>query len=571
MARSTVAVRFTGDTADLKRSLDQVDAKLKGTGSSISKVGKKLAVGLGVASAGVAVLGKSAVDAGSSLNETLSKSNTVFGGQAKAIEAWAGTAAKGFGQSKQQALEAASSFGNMFTQLGIGEKQAAAMSTQMTQLASDFASFHNADITQVLEAQQAAFRGEYDALQRFVPTISAATVEQKALAQTGKKTTKELTIQEKALAVQALMMEGAGDAAGDFARTSDGLANRQRIMSAQFKDFQAQLGQKLIPVVLKVADIFLNRVLPAFSAVGQFISEHKPVFIALAAVIGGALVAALGAWAVSATAAAAATIAAMAPVIAIGAAIGALVAGVIYAYKHWGFFKTAVDAVARFLTEKLWPALQSVAGFIRDVVIPVVLRVIGVYVAFYRKVAEVAIGVVTKLVEIGAGIARFVDNARAKFSGLIGFLWGLPRKVSDIAGRIWEGLKNGLAAVVRWVLNKLDSLLGPLDEIAGKVGGLLSKGGGLISKGLGVLGIEAKAAGGPVTAGRPYLVGENGPELFSPTRSGRIIPNGATASGTTYNISVSVAPGGDPAATGKAVVEVIKAYERRSGTAWRAS
>jgi phage-related minor tail protein len=34
-----------------------------------------------------------------------------------------------------------------------------------------------------------------------------------------------------------------------------------------------------------------------------------------------------------------------------------------------------------------------------------------------------------------------------------------------------------------------------------------------------------KAAGGPVSSGRSYLVGEEGPELFTPGRAGHITPN----------------------------------------------
>lgn len=40
-----------------------------------------------------------------------------------------------------------------------------------------------------------------------------------------------------------------------------------------------------------------------------------------------------------------------------------------------------------------------------------------------------------------------------------------------------------------------------------------------------------KASGGPVTAGTAYLVGESGPELFAPSSSGTIVPNGALAGG----------------------------------------
>ena len=40
----------------------------------------------------------------------------------------------------------------------------------------------------------------------------------------------------------------------------------------------------------------------------------------------------------------------------------------------------------------------------------------------------------------------------------------------------------------------------------------------------------ALASGGPVAAGESYLVGEQGPELFTPSSSGSIAPNGAVAS-----------------------------------------
>ena len=273
MSRSTVAVRFTGDAADLKRSIGDVEGRLGGIGSKIAGFGKVVAAGLAGVAVGAGALAKSAIDAGSDLNETISKSNTVFGDAAGAIDAWSRTAASSFGQSRKQALDAASSFGNMFSQLGIGDQQAADMSKSMTELASDFASFHNADISEVLEAQQAAFRGEYDAVQKFVPTINAAAVEQKALAMGLGETTKDLDAQDKALATQALLMEGAGDAAGDFARTSDGLANKQRIMSARFEDVKAKIGQGLIPVVTKLAEFVTAKVIPAFEKWGPKVSE----------------------------------------------------------------------------------------------------------------------------------------------------------------------------------------------------------------------------------------------------------------------------------------------------------
>jgi hypothetical protein len=44
-----------------------------------------------------------------------------------------------------------------------------------------------------------------------------------------------------------------------------------------------------------------------------------------------------------------------------------------------------------------------------------------------------------------------------------------------------------------------------------------------------------RASGGPVSSGSPYVVGEQGPELFVPTSSGRIVPNGGGGASIVIN------------------------------------
>jgi hypothetical protein len=85
-----------------------------------------------------------------------------------------------------------------------------------------------------------------------------------------------------------------------------------------------------------------------------------------------------------------------------------------------------------------------------------------------------------------------------------------------------------------------------------------------------------RSIGGTVHAGQPYLVGERGPEIVVPG-SGYVIPtrrlidqpsDGGTTSGGGVIVNVTAGVG-DPVAIGRSVVEVLKAYERTSGTAWR--
>jgi hypothetical protein len=65
-----------------------------------------------------------------------------------------------------------------------------------------------------------------------------------------------------------------------------------------------------------------------------------------------------------------------------------------------------------------------------------------------------------------------------------------------------------------------------------------------------------RAAGGPVMRGTTYLVGEQGPELFTPSSSGSIIPNNALSrGGSTINLTVNGAI--DPEGTARTIVNIL--------------
>ena len=81
--------------------------------------------------------------------------------------------------------------------------------------------------------------------------------------------------------------------------------------------------------------------------------------------------------------------------------------------------------------------------------------------------------------------------------------------------------------------------------------------------------LTPRAEGGPVSAGRSYMVGEVGPELFTPSRSGNITPNSAMG-GNTYQITVQAGVG-DPRAIGQQVVEYIKKFEKANGPVFTAA
>lgn len=266
------AIKGVADTAD--------DSSKRFAGAS-----RAWQAGAALAGAAVVKFGYDTVQSASDQNEVISKSSVIFGDNANDILAWASTADKSMGLSKTQALEAASGFGDMFLQLGFAGDQASKMSTQVVGLSADLGSFNNLPTAEVADMMSAAFRGEYDSLQRLVPNINAARVETEALAMTGKKNATELTAQEKAAAVLAIVTKDGARASGDFARTADGAANKQKILTAEFANQQAEIGQKLLPAWSGLLTIASHGI-GVFGQVVSTISGMPPMVLAGATAFG---------------------------------------------------------------------------------------------------------------------------------------------------------------------------------------------------------------------------------------------------------------------------------------------
>jgi hypothetical protein len=276
------------DDDKLKRDLDGAERKTKSWGATMTGIAQGFGMGIfgaisGAISGAFDTIGQS-INLASDLNETLSKVRTLFGESAGDIEAWALTAAGSMGMTQEAALEAVGTLGNMFMQMGQSTDAAGAMSQSLVQLATDLGSFHNADPSEILDSMSAAFRGEYDSLQKYVPMINAAAVEQRALADTGKAAAAELTALDKQAAIYALTIEGAGAATGDFARTSDGWANTMKTLNAYWTEFKTLLGETLLPILTPLVDKLKDMAAVALPAIANYIrSEVIPAIEAWAA------------------------------------------------------------------------------------------------------------------------------------------------------------------------------------------------------------------------------------------------------------------------------------------------
>jgi len=233
------------------------------------------------------------ISAASNLNETVNKSQVVFGRAADAVLKFGDTAATAMGQSKQQAIEAAASFGNLFLSAGLNQQAAANMSTGLVQLASDLASFNNIDPTLALEKLRSGLVGEVEPLRTLGVLLSEQAVSEKAVQLGLAKTTDNVSQAAKVQARYALILEQTKTAQGDFAATSTGLANATRILNASWADIEAQIGQAFLPAVAGLTSALAVALPKAFKATQDAVSSVQqtlqPFWDSITAAVGPVL------------------------------------------------------------------------------------------------------------------------------------------------------------------------------------------------------------------------------------------------------------------------------------------
>lgn len=577
-----------------------IDADAKGVGAQIAKdldnsqgavaqsgqgIGRSIfggVIGGFAAIGGAKIVGDflgGAISGASDLNETLSKSQTIFGSAASGIESWASGAAQAAGLSKAAALEAAAGFGNMFTQIGFGAEEAARLSQSTVQMAADLGSFNNMPTADVADRMSAAFRGEYDSLQALIPNINAARVEQEAMAATGKTNASELTAQEKAAAVLAIVNKDGAAAMGDYAKTADGAANTQKTLTASLEDQQSKLGQTLMPIWQDFLGFLTDTAVPALSAIVDWISQNAswlgPLSLALGLATGAVWLFNI---ALNAN-----------PIMLIITAIGALVGGILWVATQTTFFQdvwtnvtnaigTAWDWLWTTVLQPVFAAIGEVFSWIyNNVIMPIVTGImiyIGLWAAVITWLWETvlspvfqAIGAVfswiwnsvispivtwisDKLNLLGLGFSllysQYVQPALDAIGSVLQWVWNsVISPVFDAIGGAVEWIGN----TVRDVFGGIGSFIGnafqgALSVVRGPINGII----GLVNSairginqlkvtipdwvpivggqtwGLNIPTIPMLAKGGVITGSGSVLVGEKGPEILNLGRGASVVP-----------------------------------------------
>lgn len=557
---------FRSSVSDADGAVGKFRAGAASAGASLKANLVPLAASAGVA---VAAFAAKSIAAASDLEESTNAVNKSFGEAAEGVLKIGENSAESFGLSKAEFNEAAVSFSS-FAETVAGEGgDVAGTIGDLTTRAADFASTMNTSVAEASTIFRSGLSGETEPLKRFGIDLSAAAVEAYALANGLVKSKSEMTEAIKVQARYGLLMEKTSKFAGDFADTSDGLANSTRIAQARITDFQAEIGEQLIPTVAAAVNVAMDLAdgLEAIGIQGMTAGEKLGDGGFLGAVQDQ-----------------------LNPIAALGKGYntakgylddltgsGEEATEVIYGQSQALVEQSIKSAMAERASKDLAAAEQRTAAEIerksdvmdeaREAIIRSTEATLGAIDADlgYRQAVEStnevladaessALDVESAILSQAAASLRLAeDTAEANGKTLTAsdrnavYRSELEKLVAEIDGPAADAIRRHIDA-----LGRIPATVRTALSVAGK------------APTASVSGYRAK--GGPVNAGGAYVVGEDGPELLQMgSQSGNVIPNGATVgvggSGA-INIYVSGLTGPQVADD---IADKLMALKRRNG------
>lgn len=270
-ADGSVIIDTRMDTTGVQNGVSAIKQSFNGLGSTVKKIG--LLIGGAFAVGKLVQFGKECVELGSDLAEVQNVVDVTFTTMSDKVNEFAKNAMTSAGLSETMAKQYVGTFGAMSKSFGFSEQQAYDMSTALTQLTGDVASFYNISQDLAYIKLKSVFTGETETLKDLGVVMTQSALDQYALANGYGKTTSAMTEQEKVALRLKFVTEQLSAASGDFARTSGSWANQVRVMQLQLQSLKATVGQGLINIftpVLKVINILLGKLATLANAFKSF-------------------------------------------------------------------------------------------------------------------------------------------------------------------------------------------------------------------------------------------------------------------------------------------------------------
>lgn len=319
---------------------DDASKKLEGFGNKAKQIGgdltKKVTLPI------IAVAGAS-VKLASDMSESMNKVDVAFGNNSNEVKNWSNATLNNFGLAKGTALDLAAGYGDMATSMGFTTGEASKMGRELVGRAADLSSFKNISIDVAKTALNGVFSGETESLKQLGVVMTQANLQEFAYSKGINKKIQDMTQAEQVQLRYNYVMEKTKNAQGDFAKTSDGVANSSRVTKESVKELGAEFGQNLLPMVAAVLKP-LNAMLKSFTQMSPAGQKIVIAILALTAII-PPLIFVAGSLAIAMSAV-------TLPMIGIGLLIGAIVIAGALLVANWDKIKAKAHELAESIGKK---------------------------------------------------------------------------------------------------------------------------------------------------------------------------------------------------------------------------
>jgi hypothetical protein len=232
------------------------------------------------------------------------------------------------------------------------------------------------------------------------------------------------------------------------------------------------------------------------------------------------------------------------------------------------YILTAITPLVEGIVNKVIPAFENISKTIGEDVGPV-------FSAFFETVKTVATPILEGLETVFNTVKDSLAANKEEFSSFF-------EVIKAIVGFVKKFLVPLFGATLKAAFTVLAAGIQPLISAFAKVAGFIGDAYDLLVDFINLVknnplvrGISGaisnifgggKAAGGPVKGGTTYLVGEKGPELFTPGSSGNIIPNNRLNMGGGGTVNITVNGALDSEGTARQIVDILNRATARGGS-----
>ena len=261
--RAAISIDVIADASKAKAGLKQAEQAAGSLQNQFKNVAKTAAAAF--ATQKIVGFAKSAVTAASDLSESMNAVAVTFGKASDGILELGENAAKAVGMSQKDFNAFAVQFAGFTKQIAGASGDVVAVTDELTVRIADFASVMNLDIPRAAQIFQSSLAGSTEPIRAFGIDMSAAAVAAFAVEQGMVESAAAMTEADKVAARYALLMQETAQMSGDFAATSSGLANSQRILAAELENARSTIGEAMIPAIQGLMGA-VRPVLEAFTA-----------------------------------------------------------------------------------------------------------------------------------------------------------------------------------------------------------------------------------------------------------------------------------------------------------------